>query len=54
MLVSIYRYNPEKDEAPYMQDYNITIPNNRDVMVLDVLQLIKEQDPTLGFRRACR
>ena len=54
MLVSIYRYNPEKDEAPYMQDYNITIPGNRDVMVLDVLQLIKEQDPTLAFRRSCR
>src|SRR5690554_7013871 len=54
MLVSIYRYNPETDQAPYMQDYNITIPDNKDVMVLDVLQLIKEQDPTLAFRRACR
>lgn len=54
MLVSIYRYNPEKDEAPYMQDYNLTIPGNRDVMILDVLHLIKEQDPTLSFRRSCR
>ena len=36
MLVSIYRYNPETDEAPYMKDYDITIPGNKDVMVLDV------------------
>ena len=54
MLVSIYRYNPEKDDAPYMQDYNITVPGNRDVMILDVLALVKEQDPTLAFRRSCR
>ncbi|MBU1468856.1 MAG: succinate dehydrogenase iron-sulfur subunit, partial [Gammaproteobacteria bacterium] len=26
MLVSIYRYNPEKDDAPYMQDYEIELP----------------------------
>ena len=54
MLVSIYRYNPETDEAPYMKDYEITIPGNRDVMVLDVLNLVKEQDPTLAYRRSCR
>jgi succinate dehydrogenase / fumarate reductase iron-sulfur subunit len=54
MLVSIYRYNPEKDEAPYMQDYDITIPGGKDVMILDVLALVKEQDPTLAYRRSCR
>ena len=35
MLVSIYRYNPEADEAPYMQDYKISIPAGKDLMVLD-------------------
>ena len=54
MLVSIYRYNPEKDAAPYMQDYEITIPGDRDVMILDVLALVKEQDSTLAYRRSCR
>lgn len=54
MLVSIYRYNPEKDSAPFMQDYEITIPGNRDVMILDVLALVKEQDSTLVYRRSCR
>lgn len=54
MLVSIYRYNPEKDEAPYMQDYEIAIPAGKDLMVLDVLALVKEQDSSVAFRRSCR
>ena len=54
MLVSVYRYNPEKDEAPYMQDYEITIPGGKDVMVLDVLHLVKEQDVSVAYRRSCR
>ncbi|GLQ31904.1 succinate dehydrogenase iron-sulfur subunit [Litoribrevibacter albus] len=54
MLVSVYRYNPETDQAPYMQDYNIEIPGGKDLMVLDVLHLIKEQDVSLSFRRSCR
>ena len=54
MLVSIYRFNPEKDEAPYMQDYDITIPGGKDLMVLDVLHLCKEQDVSVAYRRSCR
>lgn len=54
MLVSIYRYNPEKDEAPYMQDYEIAIPAGKDLMVLDVLALVKEQDSSVAYRRSCR
>ena len=54
MLVSIYRYNPEKDEVPYMQDYEIDIPAGKDLMVLDVLALVKEQDSSIAYRRSCR
>lgn len=54
MLVSIYRYNPETDEKPYMQDFDITIPDGKDIMVLDVLALVKEQDATVAYRRSCR
>lgn len=54
MLVSVYRYNPESDSKPYMRDYEIALPEGRDLMVLDVLQLIKNQDPTMTFRRSCR
>ena len=54
MLVSIYRYNPETDSAPSMQDYQIELPSGKDLMVLDVLQLIKDQDPAVAYRRSCR
>lgn len=53
-LFSIYRYNPDVDNAPYMKDYELEIPEGSDMMVLDALILLKEQDPTLSFRRSCR
>ncbi|WP_165855029.1 succinate dehydrogenase iron-sulfur subunit [Marinobacter sp. JSM 1782161] len=54
MLVSVYRYNPETDNAPYMQDIELEIPAGKDLMVLDVLNLLKEKDPSLAYRRSCR
>ncbi|HEK2934541.1 TPA: succinate dehydrogenase iron-sulfur subunit [Pseudomonas aeruginosa] len=53
LQVSVYRYNPDKDAAPYMQDFQVDT-NGKDVMVLDVLALIKEQDEGFSYRRACR
>lgn len=49
---SISRFNPDKDEKPYMQDYKVTLPK-LDMMLLDALMLLKEQDETLSFRRSC-
>ena len=54
MHVSVYRYNPEADEKPRMQDMAVDLPEGRDLMVLDVLALLKEQDPSLSYRRSCR
>lgn len=54
MHFSIYRYNPEVDKKPYMKDYEIEIPPNSDMMVLEALSLIKEQDKTFAFRASCR
>ncbi|MDO8908929.1 MAG: succinate dehydrogenase iron-sulfur subunit [Pseudohongiella sp.] len=54
MLVSVYRYNPETDSKPSMQEYQIDIPEGRDLMVLDVLELIKREDPSVSYRRSCR
>lgn len=54
MLVSIYRYNPDTDSAPSMKDYDIEIPSGKDLMVLDVLALVKEKDSSLAYRRSCR
>ncbi|MCK7597270.1 succinate dehydrogenase iron-sulfur subunit [Microbulbifer sp. CAU 1566] len=53
LKVSIYRYNPETDSAPYMQDYELDT-QGKDLMVLDVLELLKAEDPSLSFRRSCR
>ena len=52
--VSIYRYNPETDEVPFMQDFSVDV-EGKDVMVLDVLEKIKaEVDGTVTYRRSCR
>jgi len=52
--VSIYRYNPETDEVPFMQDFSVDV-GGKDVMVLDVLEKIKaEIDGTVTYRRSCR
>ena len=47
MLVSIYRYNPDTDEKPVMQDVEVELPEDKDLMVLDVLALVKQQDSSV-------
>ena len=54
MLVSLYRYNPEVDKTPYMQDIEVAIPEGKDLMVLDVLELLKAKDTSIAYRRSCR
>ena len=53
LTVSVYRYNPEIDYEPYMQDFSFD-DEGKDMMVLDVLEKLKIIDPTLVFRRSCR
>ncbi len=53
MRFSIYRYDPDKDDKPYMQDYDIALePSDR--MLLDALVRIKSVDDSLSLRRSCR
>ncbi len=54
MQISVYRYNPDVDKEPYLQDFDLEIPGGRDLMVLDVLELLKEKDPSVTYRRSCR
>jgi succinate dehydrogenase / fumarate reductase iron-sulfur subunit len=54
MQVSVYRYDPDKDAKPYMQDLQVEVPEGKDIMVLDLIELVKNQDPTLAVRRSCR
>lgn len=53
MKFIIYRYNPETDKKPRMQEYELdnVAPEK---MLLDALVELKAQDPSLGFRRSCR
>lgn len=53
MKFSIYRFNPDVDKDPYMQDYDIDLaPDTR--MLLDALIQIKALDDTLSMRKSCR
>ena len=53
MKFSIYRFDPDKDEKPYMQDYDIAL-EPADRMLLDALIRIKTVDDSLSLRRSCR
>jgi len=53
LQVRIYRYNPETDAEPFMQDIQVDT-GGKDLMVLDVMEMIKAQDTTIAFRRSCR
>ena len=53
MKISIYRYDPDQDAAPYMKDYDVALePSDR--MLLDALVRVKAMDDTFAFRRSCR
>ena len=49
MQVSVYRYDPDQDEAPEMRDMQVDLPADRDLMVLDVLELLKAQAPGASY-----
>lgn len=52
MRFLIYRYNPELDKEPHMQEH--TLDNVQGgMMLLDALLAIKAQDESLSFRHSC-
>lgn len=53
MRFLISRFNPDKDEKPYMQGYEIELEPT-DKMLLDALIRIKSIDDSLSLRRSCR
>ena len=53
MKFRIYRYDPEQDAKPRLQEYDVVLdPHDR--MLLDALIRLKAVDDTLSFRRSCR
>lgn len=53
MTFSIYRFDPQKDSAPREQSYTLEVSTLKGKMLLNALEALKTQDPTLGFRRSC-
>ena len=54
MKFSIYRYDPDRDAKPYMQDIEVELLPT-DKMLLDALMRIKlDKDDSVSFRRSCR
>lgn len=53
MRFLISRFNPDKDEKPYLQGYEIELEPT-DKMLLDALIRIKSIDDSLSLRRSCR
>lgn len=53
MRFSVYRFNPETDEQPIMQAYELDIdPAGK--MLLDAILLLKTKDESLSVRSSCR
>ena len=53
LQLSLYRFNPEKDESPHMADYEVEYPVTGNMMVIDAIRQAQEKDSTVTFRRSC-
>ena len=53
MQFKIYRYDPDKDGKPWMQDISVEV-DATDRKLLDAMVKLKAKDDTLSFRRSCR
>lgn len=51
MKIQVYRYNPETDNEPYMESFEVEAAKG--MMLRDALLTIKEKDPTFTFRHSC-
>lgn len=52
-IFEVYRYDPDKDAAPYMQTYEVEL-DGHERMLLDALVKLKKIDEGIAFRRSCR
>ncbi|WP_410498819.1 succinate dehydrogenase iron-sulfur subunit [Chitinibacter sp. S2-10] len=50
----VYRYDPNKDAKPYMQDISVDVDTTTERKLLDALVKLKVVDESLSFRRSCR
>ncbi|MEN8177395.1 MAG: succinate dehydrogenase iron-sulfur subunit [Pseudomonadota bacterium] len=52
MQFKIYRFNPDRDNEPYMQNFELT-DVQPGMMLRDALLALKAQDESLTFRHSC-
>jgi len=53
ITLEVFRYNPDKDEEPSFQSYEV--PYRKDWVILDALNYVKDNiDGSLTFRWSCR
>mgnify|MGYP004625252541 FL=1 len=53
MKITVLRYRPEQDKAPWEQTFDV--PYHKDTSVLEALFYIKDNfEPSLSFRWSCR
>ncbi len=51
MKFRVYRYNPDTDAKPYLQDFEIEV--RRGMMLRDALLEVQRQDESFSFRHSC-
>jgi succinate dehydrogenase / fumarate reductase iron-sulfur subunit len=55
LQLSVYRFDPEVDDKPRMQDYQVDLEKVPGKMLLDAILYVKDHlDDTLSLRRSCR
>jgi succinate dehydrogenase / fumarate reductase iron-sulfur subunit len=53
-VVEVYRFDPDKDEKPYMKSYKINTKDFDGKMLLNAMSYIKDHlDDSFSFRRSC-
>jgi succinate dehydrogenase / fumarate reductase, iron-sulfur subunit len=53
MRFSVFRFDPDADSGPRMQDYDVELGHS-ERMVLDAMLHIKQIDESFAFRKSCR
>ncbi|MFV9615926.1 MAG: 2Fe-2S iron-sulfur cluster-binding protein, partial [Gammaproteobacteria bacterium] len=53
MKFKIYRYNPEIDAKPHVQEFSLDNIQPGTMLLTALLRIKDEQDDTLSFRRSC-
>lgn len=54
MRFSIYRFDPDSDSKPRMQDFDVEVRPDEHMLLDVILRIKNEQDDSLALRKSCR